>query len=116
MPESLIIDHDAGLGIVRFKDPSMLDALAIQRIGKELQLVIETDEAKTVIINFDGVRFLSSEALRVLIGLRAKADKSGRKVALCGIRQDLLRVFQLTNLDKLFTIFDTLDTAKAKLS
>ncbi|MFN0136826.1 MAG: STAS domain-containing protein [Phycisphaerae bacterium] len=115
MPESLIVEIEDEVTAMRFKDPSMLDALAIQRIGKELSELIETATTKKVVVNFDGIRFLSSEALRVLIGLRSKADKAGRKVALCGIRPDLMRVFQLTNLDKLFTIFDNVDTAKAKL-
>lgn len=115
MSESLIIEIDGEVSALRFKDPSMLDALAIQRIGKELTEVIETAETKKIAINFEGIRFLSSEALRVLLGLRSKADKAGRKVALCGIRADLLRVFQLTNLDKVFTIYDTIETAKAKM-
>lgn len=112
---SLLTEMDGDACVVRFRDPSILDALAIQRIGKELSELVDGSEASRIVLSFTGIRFLSSEALRMLIGLRAKVDKSKRKVALCAIRPDLLRVFQLTNLDKLFSIYADEEQAKAKL-
>jgi anti-anti-sigma factor len=62
------------------------------------------------------VRFLSSQTLGVLLTLRRKADKANITVALAGIRPELIRVFEITNLDKLFGFFDTTEEAVAKLN
>src|SRR5262245_36141437 len=104
-----------GITVIRFRDNSILDALAIQRIGKELADILETQGVKKAIIDFRDVRFLSSEALRMLLGLRSRADRAGAKVMLCSIKPELSKIFKLTNLDQLFQIYPDANTARAAL-
>lgn len=100
--------------VVSFKDASILDALTIQRIGNELYNLIEEQGRKTLLLDFSDVRFMSSQALGVIIRLRTKADKVAAKIALASIRPELIRVFKITNLDRLFVFHATRDEGLLK--
>ena len=91
-----------------------MDVVTIQNIARELYLLVEEREARKIVLDFSDVRFLSSQALGVLLTLRRKADRSGAKVILCGIRPELMRVFKLTNLDQMFAFFDGTESALAQ--
>jgi anti-sigma B factor antagonist len=108
---SLKIDETEDVTVVGFKDASILDVLTIQKIGRELYDLVENKGKRRVILDFHDVRFLSSQALGVLLTLRRKADKAEAKIVLCRIRPELARVFRITNLDKMFEFFG--DTVEA---
>lgn len=113
---NLRVDEQDGLSVVSFRDASILDVVTIQKIGRELYELIENDARKKVVLDFVDVRFLSSQALGVLLTLRRKADKAGSKVALARVRPELARVFKITNLDKLFAFYDDVEQAKTSLA
>lgn len=104
-----------GVTVASFRDASILDVTTIQNIGRELYGLVEQGDAKRIVLDFGGVRFLSSQALGVLITLRRKADEKKVDIALAAIRPELARVFQITNLHKLFAFCDTVDEAVEKL-
>lgn len=108
---SLRVEEINGVTVVNFRDASILDVLTIQRIGRELYEIVEGRKAKKIVLDFGDVRFLSSQALGVLLTLRKKCDKEKAKVALARIRPELARVFKITNLDKLFNFYDDRDDA-----
>lgn len=113
---SLNITESEGVTLVAFRDASILDAATTQRVGRELYELIESGGHSTVVLDFVKVRFLSSQTLGVLLTLRRKADKAKVQVALARIRPELHRVFEITNLNKLFGFFDTTEDAVANLS
>jgi anti-sigma B factor antagonist len=113
---TLTIKESQGVTVVSFRDASILDTVTTQRIGRELYRVVENAEKRQVVLDFASVRFLSSQALGVLLTLRRKADKAGVDVVLAGIRPELVRVFEITNLDKLFGFFDSTDDAIASFN
>ncbi len=108
---SLKLSEHEGVAIVGFKDSSILDALTIQKIGRELYDLVDNQGKKLLVLDFSDVRFLSSQALGVLLTLRRKADKASAKVVLSAIRSELIRVFKITNLDKLFQFHESCDAA-----
>ena len=117
MSETVLKTDEAdGVLIVSFQDASILDTLTIQKIGRELFELVETQAKRKVILDFGEVRFLSSMALGVLLTLRRKADKAGAAIALTRVRDELARVFEITNLDKLFQFFNTNEEAVAHLA
>lgn len=109
----LNITHTDASYVVRFRNATILDTLTVQRISRELYEVLECPGAQCVVIDFQDVRFLSSHALGVLLTLRRRAAKGGVKVALAGLRPELLRVFQATKLDQVFTLFESGEAALA---
>ncbi len=104
-----------GVLLIGFKDTSILEMVTIQRIGRELTELLDAGRRGPIVLDFRDVRFLSSQALGVLVTFRKKAAQQGCPLGLATIRPELMRVFKITSLDKLFTIFDTSDAAIAKL-
>jgi len=110
---SLRMDTADGVTLVGFRDASILDMNTIQRVSRELYRLVEAGDRPSVVLDFSGVRFLSSQALGVLLTLRRKADAASVRVVLVGLRPELARVFRIANLDKLFVFFDTREAAIA---
>jgi len=78
-PSGLKVMQQGGVTLVAFGDASILDMFTIQKIGRELYDLLENQGHKRVVLDFGDVRFLSSQALGVLLTLRKKADKAVRK-------------------------------------
>jgi anti-sigma B factor antagonist len=105
------VEEVNGVTVAKFTDKKILDESNIQIIGNQLFSLIDDDHRKKVVLDFANVEYLSSAALGKLITLdkKVKADKG--ELRLCTIRKDILEVFKITRLDKLFKIFDTREKA-----
>ena len=90
--------------VVRFVDRKILDEANIQKLGEELFHLVEVEGRKSLLLNFTSVDFLSSAALGKLITLDKKVKAHGGKLKLCNIRPEIYEVFEITKLNKLFTI------------
>jgi len=77
---------------------------------------IEGLEAPKVVIDFDGVEFISSAILGKLIKLsgRVVTDQRGH-LKLCSLDERIAEVFKITGLEKLFSIHKTRSEAVAAL-
>ena len=96
-----------GITIVTFEDESILDPLQVQDIGETLHQLIEEEDRQRLILDFHKVKILSSQMLGVLIGLLKRIRNDRGRIVICGMKPDLHKVFKITNLDKLFTFYDT---------
>ncbi len=65
-------------------------------------------------VNLEGVGFLDSSALSALIRGRKHAKTGGGELSLVCTRQNTLKVFEITQLDELFAIHDSLDAATSQ--
>lgn len=113
MPDSRRIDiSEVGdVTIARFVDKKILDETNIQVIGNELFALIDEDGRKKIILDFAIVEYLSSAALGKLITMDKKVKAAGGKLRLASIRPEILDVFTITRLDKIFDIKPTTDVA-----
>ena len=111
MAERLELSEENGVTVVHFKDSKILDEADIQQLGQELSALVESGEHAKLLLNFEKVDFLSSAALGKLISVKKKAKLANIDLKLCSIKQNLMEVFKLTNLDQVFEIFDTQDGA-----
>ena len=109
MPEQgkLLIQTVQGITLVIFQDDSILDPLQVQDIGEQLHRIIEEEDRQRLILDFQKVKILSSQMLGVLIGLLKRIRSDRGRIVICGMKPDLHKVFKITNLDKLFTFYDT---------
>lgn len=98
----LLIHPIRDVTIVNFQDASILDAGGVDAIGEELYDLIDNKNRKKLILDFAKVQFLSSSALGVLITVRKKAAAIKGDVVICGMRKELTKLFEITNLTKLF--------------
>lgn len=69
---------------------------------------------KHLIINLSQVEYLDSTGLGVLIGGLKRLRENDGNMALVGPGMRILRIFEITGLDKIFDIFATEEEAAAK--
>lgn len=65
-----------------------------------------------IIVDLEGVGFIDSSGLGVLVsGLRHAKEREGTVRLVC-TRENVLKIFRITGLDKVFPIFARLDEAR----
>ena len=90
--------------IVKFLDKKILDEAGILELGAELFGLVEQENRKSLLLNFTGVEFLSSAALGKLITLDRMVKSQKGRMKMSNIRPEILEVFQITKLNKIFDI------------
>ena len=86
---------------VEFQTPRLMDAKGISTIGEQLYELVEKRDRKKLILDFSKVRFMSSSALGMLVNLHNKSTAIKGVLVLCGLRKDLMKVFEITKLTKI---------------
>lgn len=109
--QRLEVSKTGDVSVVTFKDRKILDETAIQELGAELSALVDVDNRKAILLDFEGVEFLSSAALGKLITFDRKVKTAKGRLKMCGIAPGILEVFQVTKLNKVFDIRD--DTTEA---
>ena len=100
----LEVEDIGDITVVNFVDKKILDEQNIQVIGEQLFQLVDELGRRKVLLNFKNVEFLSSAALGKLITLNRKLQSAGGKLVLCEIDPQIYEVFEITKLNKLFTI------------
>jgi anti-sigma B factor antagonist len=101
------VEDYAGILVIKFSDAAILESSAIQQIGQALYQLVERDGKSKLVLDFSGVKILSSHMLGVLLTLKGKVEKSRGAIAVCSLRAELKKVFTITSLDKLFMFYPT---------
>ncbi len=102
--QRLQVEDVGDVTVVNFIDKKILDEQNIQMIGEELFRLVDEFGRRKIVLDFKHVDFLSSAALGKLITLNRKVQAVRGKLVLCGITKEIREVFEITKLDKLFTI------------
>ena len=68
---------------------------------------VATQQPKLLVINLDGVSFIDSSGLGLLVAARNSVDKSGGKLHLSCLPTTVKKTFDQTNLTNYFSIFAT---------
>jgi len=92
------------VSVVTFQDKKILDEAGTVELGQELFSLVENDNRKAILLDFGNVEFLSSAALGKLITLDRKVKTAKGRLKLCSIRPEILDVFNVTKLNKVFDI------------
>ena len=101
----LIEVEDIGdVTVVNFTENKILDEARIQIIGDQLFQLVDEVGRRKILLNFGNVEYLSSAALGKLITLNKKLQNVGGRLILCNIDSTIYEVFEITKLNKLFSI------------
>jgi anti-sigma B factor antagonist len=103
-PSRIDVSKVGEVTVVKFRDKKILDEASIQELGAELFALVEQQNRKAVLLNFDGVDFLSSAALGKLITFDRKVKAAKGRLKMSNIRPEILEVFQVTKLNRVFDI------------
>lgn len=80
-----------------------LDTAAAADVEKTLQ-PLYTTSGKDVIIDCEGLEYIASSGLRILISILKGAKAGGSKVVLKNMNEDIKSVFKLTGFINIFEI------------
>lgn len=106
MPSShLLIQDYAGVMVASFTESAILDSRSIEAAGEELFRLPDELHKRKLIVDFSAVKFLSSQAIGLLLDLRERVQAIKGRLLLCGVRKEIMKVFQIANLDKIFEFF-----------
>jgi anti-sigma B factor antagonist len=90
--------------VVQFTDAKILDDTRIQQIGKELLEMTTKAQAAKMLLNFDGVSFMSSAMIGKLVLLNKKCKAGKIDLKLCQITPNVAEVFKIMRLNRVFDI------------
>jgi anti-sigma B factor antagonist len=114
MPETkprLSITDQGGVKMVEFADRKILDELTITQIGEQIAELVKAAPGVKLLLNFKNVEHLSSAALGMLIEKDKEIRQGQGRLKLSNIRPQILEVFKITKLNKLFDIHETAEAA-----
>jgi anti-anti-sigma factor len=96
---------------VRYRDgtavvdlPAQIDSSAEHALNGAYATAVDHG-AKTVLLNFRGVEFLSSTGIALIVGILARARREGRKISASGLSDHYKEIFEITRLADFMTIF-----------
>jgi len=102
--ETLEIEH-VDRGVLSLRGP-----LTMENVSPFLNAV-RRENAPTMILDFSGVPYLDSSGLGSLVSAYTSCQKAGRRVALTGVNQRVMKVFEITKVEEVFLMFPTLSDA-----
>ncbi len=92
--------------VVYFNDAQILDESKIQQISEELMSVVAKVPSGKLLLNFNEVKFMSSSVLGRLVHLNKRCKQEQIDLKLCNISPDIMEVFKITRLNRVFDIYD----------
>jgi len=103
------------VAIVRFRFGRRLDLVEYAEIDRELRTVADTQGVKSVLLNLDALDHFPSRLLGTFLALAKRLSSEGRTLAVCRLRPELLRIFQLCKADALIETYASEEEARAAL-
>jgi anti-sigma B factor antagonist len=89
-----------------------VDVATAPRLRSQLVSLVGDGERR-IICDLEGVDFLDSTGLGVLVGALKRARTHGGELIMVCTQRRLLKVFEITGLTRVFEFFDTADEAVA---
>lgn len=96
--------NNGGILSVHFTDAKILDATSIEQMHRDLIRLLDETQDKKLLLDFTQVQFMSSAALGMLIRVHKKCRERGIALKLCSIAPQIIQVFKVTSLDRVFEI------------
>ncbi len=106
--------------------------LELKKIGKDQVVVIKgeldayqsiefkeklidafKEESEKVLIDMTAISYIDSAGLGALVSLLKRASERSKELRLFGLKPNVNKIFELTRLNRVFKIFDTLEEAQA---
>jgi anti-sigma B factor antagonist len=94
--------------VIEFKSPSLMDPLELEQLGQHLYRLVDEEDRRKVILDFEKVQYLSSQAIGIVLTMNKKLGAlKNSKLVLCGVGPRLMELLKITRLDRLLTVKPT---------
>jgi anti-sigma B factor antagonist len=110
-PARLTVTQHKEVSVVNFTENKILDEMNISEIGGALAGIVESRERPRLLLDFSNVDHLSSAALGMLINVNNKIKQQNGQLRLSNIKPQIMEVFVITKLNRLFRISATKEEA-----
>lgn len=74
---------------------------------QQLAVALKSDEHSIVLVDMEQVESLDSAGLMALVASLRLANRLGRRFSICSVSPSIMIVFELTELDRAFEIFES---------
>jgi len=95
---------------------SIMESGNLKEIREDLLVLIEASDRPMLLISFELVEELSSSGLSMLITINKFIEQKGGQLRLTTFHPHVYELFTITNLDKVFRIYQDVADAKASLA
>ena len=95
-------DGPVHIGTIKFS--SVLSAANVAEFGQEVLNYIKAHPKLNLLLSFENVDYLSSAVLTELLRINSAIEESKGTLRLCAISPVIREVFEITNLDSVFTL------------
>jgi anti-sigma B factor antagonist len=89
-----------------------VDVATVPRLREQLHGLV-AQGSNRIIVDLDGVDFLDSTGLGVLVGALKRVRSNDGELSLVCTQPRIRKVFEVTGLTKVFSLFDSVDEAVA---
>ena len=86
--------------VVDFQEAKILEVQQLDAIGQELFRLVDDLDRRKIILDFSRVQFLASAAIGLVMNLHRKITAVKGTLVLCGLRKELMKVFEIMKLTK----------------
>ena len=100
----ITVEYGTDVTIVTFTEERIVDEEQIRELQESFEPIIEKNQDKELILNFVNVRFMTSALLGLLVRIHKNACELGGHLRLSNLDSNLRKVFEITQLTKVFEI------------
>jgi len=86
--------------VVDFQEAKILEVQQLDAISQELFRLVDDLDRRKIILDFSRVQFLASAAIGLVMNLHRKITAVKGTLVLCGLRKELMKVFEIMKLTK----------------
>lgn len=90
-----------------------VDLKTSPQLRDELLAVVVAGEQQRIVVDLSDVRYMDSSGVGTIVEAKRRADKHGNRIILAGLQARVRSVFEITQLDKFFTITASVEEALA---
>ncbi|MEN6444163.1 MAG: STAS domain-containing protein [Methanoregula sp.] len=102
-------------GILIVAVSGKIDAVSVLLLDTEVKKITAGQAAK-ILFDFSQVTYINSSGLRVVLAMAKGQKNSGGKFALCGVSDEVKKVFTLAGFIPILTMYPALNDAVAAMA
>ena len=99
--------------VVKINDE--IDHHTCEKIKNKIDLAIEFRKAKYLIFDFDGVNFMDSSGIGLIMGRYKLINKNGGQAIMVNLKPTVRKIFQMSGIFKILTEDKDMDSAIQKI-
>jgi len=99
---NVLIQKIGDVTIVTLQEARLLESRQLETVGEQLYHLVDQMDRKKLVVDCSKVQFLASAAISVFVNLQKKSTAIKGTLIICGMRKELMQVFEITKLTKLF--------------